>query len=49
MIAPRDLNPEKSNYDMRTNTSPVFYKCGILKFVDLIAYKTLIDMFKVKE
>ena len=34
--------------DMRTNTSPLFYKCGILKFVDLIAYKTLIVMFKVK-
>ena len=33
---------------MRTNTSPLFYKCGILKFVDLIAYKTLIVMFKVK-
>ena len=25
--------------DMRTNTSPLFYECGILKFVDLIAYK----------
>ena len=24
--------------DMRTNTSPLFHKCGILKFVDLIAY-----------
>ena len=24
---------------MRTNTSPLFYECGILKFVDLIAYK----------
>ena len=23
--------------DMRTNTSPLFYMCGILKFVDLIA------------
>ena len=34
--------------DMRTNTGPLFYKCGILKFVDLIAYKTLIVMFKVK-
>ena len=34
--------------DMRTNTSPLFYKCGILNFVDLIAYKTLIVMFKVK-
>ena len=33
---------------MRTNTSPLFYKCGILEFVDLIAYKTLIVMFKVK-
>ena len=33
---------------MRTNTSPLFYKCGILKFVDLTAYKTLIVMFKVK-
>ena len=33
---------------MRTNTSPLFYKCGILKFVDLIAYKTLIVMFKMK-
>ena len=31
--------------DMRTNTSPLFYECGILKFVDLIAYKTLIVMF----
>ena len=34
--------------DMRTNTSLLFYKCGILKFVDLIAYKTLIVMFEVK-
>ena len=34
--------------DMRTNTSLLFYKCGILKFVDLIAYKRLIAMFKVK-
>ena len=33
---------------MRTNTSLLLYKCGILKFVDLIAYKTLIVMFKVK-
>ena len=33
---------------MRTNISPLFYKCGILKFVDLIACKTLIAMFKVK-
>ena len=33
---------------MRTNTSPLFYKCGILRFVDLIAYKTLIVMFEVK-
>ena len=33
---------------MRTNTSPLFYKCGILKFVDLIACKALIIMFKVK-
>ena len=33
---------------MRTNTTPLFYKCGILKFVDLIAYKTLIVMFKVQ-
>ena len=33
---------------MRTNTSPLFYECGILKFVDLIACKTLIGMFKVK-
>ena len=29
--------------DMRTNTSPLFYKCGILKFVDLIDNKTLIN------
>ena len=34
--------------DRRTNTSLLFYKCGILKFVDLIAYKRLIAMFKVK-
>ena len=34
--------------DMRNSTSPLFYKCGILKFVDLLAYKTLIVMFKVK-
>ena len=34
--------------DMRTNTNPLFYKCGILKFVDLIAYKRLIVMFKVR-
>ena len=34
--------------DMRTNTSPFSYKCCILKFVDLTAYKTLIVMFKVK-
>ena len=33
---------------MRPNTSPLFYKCGILKFVDFIPYKTLIVMFKVK-
>ena len=33
---------------MRTNTSPLFYKCGKMKFIDLIAYKTLIFMFKVK-
>ena len=33
---------------MRTNTSPLFYKCGILEFVDLIAFKTLIVIFKVK-
>ena len=33
---------------MRTDTVPFFYKCGILKFADLIAYKTLIVMFKVK-
>ena len=33
---------------MPSNTSPLFYKCGILKFVDFIAYKTLIVMFKVK-
>ena len=33
---------------MPTNTSPLFYKCGILKFADCIAYKTLIVMFKVK-
>ena len=33
--------------DMRTNTSPLFYKCGILKFIDLIACKTLV-MFEVK-
>ena len=31
--------------DMHTNISPLFYKCGILKFVDLIAYTTLIVMF----
>ena len=29
--------------DMRTNTSPLFYKYGILKFVDLIDNKTLIN------
>ena len=34
--------------DMRTNTSPLVYKCGILKFVDFMAYKTLIVIFKVK-
>ena len=34
--------------DMRTNNSPLFYKYGILKSVDLIAYKTLTVMFKVK-
>ena len=33
---------------MRTNTSALLYKFGILKFVDLIAYKTLIVMFKMK-
>ena len=33
---------------MRTDTSPLFYKCGILKFVDLIAYNTVIGMFKMK-
>ena len=33
---------------MRTKSSPLFYKCGILKCVDLIAYKTLIVMFEVK-
>ena len=34
--------------DMRTHTSPLFYKYGIFKSADLIAYKTLIVMFKVK-
>ena len=34
--------------DMCTMTSPLFNECGILKFVDLIAYKTLIVMFNVK-
>ena len=33
---------------MRTYTSPLFYKCSILKFADMIAYKTLIVMFEVK-
>ena len=34
--------------DMRISTSPLLYRCGILKFVDLIDYKTLIVLFNVK-
>ena len=33
---------------MRTNTIQLYLKCGIFRFADLIAYKTLIVMFKVK-